>query len=33
MMRRALRNVEALPEGQAQVLLPLADDNGDDVDA
>jgi DNA recombination protein RmuC len=33
MMRRALKNVEALPEGQAQVLLPLADDNGDDADA
>lgn len=33
MMRRALKDVEALPEGQAQVLLPLADDNGDDADA
>jgi DNA recombination protein RmuC len=33
MMRRALKNVESLPEEQAQVLLPLADDNGDDVDA
>ena len=31
MMRRALKNVEALPEGQAQSLLPLAD-NGDDGD-
>jgi DNA recombination protein RmuC len=33
MMRRALKNVESLPEEQAQVLLPLADDNGDDADA
>ncbi|WP_414709553.1 DNA recombination protein RmuC [Ramlibacter sp.] len=32
MMRRALKNVEALPDGQAQALLPLAD-NGDDSDA
>jgi DNA recombination protein RmuC len=32
MMRRALKNVEALPETQAQVLLPLTD-NGDDADA
>lgn len=32
MMRRALKNVEALPETQAQVLLPLAE-NGDDGDA
>ena len=32
MMRRALKNVEALPEGQAQAMLPLAD-NGDDSDA
>ena len=32
MMRRALKNVEALPENQAQALLPLAD-NGDDNDA
>jgi DNA recombination protein RmuC len=32
MMRRALKNVESLPEEQAQVLLPLADDNGDDAD-
>ncbi|MBC5785823.1 DNA recombination protein RmuC [Ramlibacter sp. USB13] len=29
MMRRALKNVEALPENQSQALLPLAD-NGDD---
>jgi len=32
MMRRALKNIEALPENQAQALLPLAD-NGDDSDA
>jgi DNA recombination protein RmuC len=32
MMRRALKNVEALPDNQAQALLPLAD-NGDDSDA
>jgi DNA recombination protein RmuC len=34
-MRRALKVVEALPDAQAQVLLPLplADDNGDDSDA
>jgi hypothetical protein len=25
-MRRALKNVEALPEGQAQALLPPLDD-------
>ncbi len=31
-MQRALKKVEALPEGQAQVLLPLAD-AGDDADA
>ncbi len=31
MMRRVLKDVEALPEGQAQALLPLAD-NGDDGD-
>jgi DNA recombination protein RmuC len=31
-MRRALKNIEALPENQAQALLPLAD-NGDDNDA
>jgi DNA recombination protein RmuC len=29
-MRRALRVVEALPQAQAQELLPLADDAGDD---
>jgi DNA recombination protein RmuC len=33
MMRRALKNVEALPDSQAQALLPLADANGDDSDA
>jgi DNA recombination protein RmuC len=32
MMRRALKNVESLPENEAQALLPLAD-NGDDGDA
>jgi DNA recombination protein RmuC len=32
MMQRALRNVEALPDNQAQTLLPLADP-GDDSDA
>jgi len=32
MMRRALKNVEALPDTQAQSMLPLADD-GDDSDA
>ena len=32
MMRRVLKNVEALPENQTQALLPLAD-NGDDSDA
>jgi DNA recombination protein RmuC len=34
-MRRALKVVEALPDAQAQVLLPLplGDDNGDDSDA
>ena len=31
-MQRALKKVEALPEGQAQVLLPLAE-SGDDADA
>lgn len=31
-MQRALKKVEALPEGQAQVLLPLAD-AGDDAEA
>jgi DNA recombination protein RmuC len=33
MMRRVLKNVEALPEGQAQALLPLPDNDGDDADA
>jgi DNA recombination protein RmuC len=33
MMRRALKNVEALPETQAQALLPLAEEPGDDSDA
>ncbi|NNU42659.1 DNA recombination protein RmuC [Ramlibacter montanisoli] len=32
MMRRALKDVEALPDAQAQALLPPAD-NGDDSDA
>jgi DNA recombination protein RmuC len=32
-MRRALKVVEALPDAQAQSLLPLAEDNGDDSDA
>jgi DNA recombination protein RmuC len=32
MMRRALKNVEALPENQAQAMLPLAE-TGDDSDA
>jgi DNA recombination protein RmuC len=32
-MRRALKVVEALPEGEAQALLPLAADAGDDNDA
>jgi DNA recombination protein RmuC len=32
MMRRALKNVEALPDQQAQTLLPLTE-NGDDADA
>lgn len=32
MMRRALKNVEALPDAQAQALLPLAE-NGDDTDS
>ncbi|MES2939827.1 MAG: DNA recombination protein RmuC [Pseudomonadota bacterium] len=31
-MRRALKVVEALPQAQAQELLPLADDLGDDGD-
>jgi len=33
MMRRALKNVEALPDTQAQALLPLAANDGDDGDA
>ena len=33
MMRRALKDVEALPDAQAQALLPLPDANGDDSDA
>lgn len=33
MMRRALRKVEALPDAQAQALLPGIDDNGDDAPA
>lgn len=33
MMRRALKNVEALPENQAQALLPPAANDGDDGDA
>lgn len=32
-MRRALKVVEALPEGQAQALLPLADDGGEDAES
>jgi DNA recombination protein RmuC len=32
-MRRALKNVEALPEGEAQALLPKFDDALDDTDA
>jgi DNA recombination protein RmuC len=32
MMQRALKNVEALPDTQAQALLPMADTNGDDSD-
>ncbi len=32
-MRRALKNVEALPEGEAQALLPQLDDALDDTDA
>jgi DNA recombination protein RmuC len=31
-MRRALKNVEALPEGEAQALLPKFDDALDDTD-
>ena len=32
-MRRALKVVEALPEGQAQTLLPLADEGGEDAES
>ncbi|WP_445263708.1 DNA recombination protein RmuC [Ramlibacter sp. PS3R-8] len=32
MMRRALKDVEALPDTQAQALLPMADPDGDDTD-
>jgi hypothetical protein len=32
-MRRALKNVEALPESEAQALLPKFDDALDDTDA
>ena len=32
-MRRALKVVEALPDGQAQAVLPLSDEGGDDADA
>ncbi len=32
-MRRALKGVEALPEGEAQALLPAADDGEDDAQA
>jgi len=31
-MRRALKNVEALPEGEAQALLPKLDESIDDAD-
>ncbi|MFY8179412.1 MAG: DNA recombination protein RmuC, partial [Limnohabitans sp.] len=31
-MRRALKNVEALPEGEAQALLPKLDDLIDESD-
>jgi DNA recombination protein RmuC len=31
MMRRALKDIEALPETQAQALLPLAEDSVDDT--
>jgi hypothetical protein len=31
-MRRALKNVEALPEGEAQALLPMLDES-DHADA
>jgi DNA recombination protein RmuC len=32
-MRRALKVVEALPDAQAQAVLPLADEGSDDADA
>jgi DNA recombination protein RmuC len=32
-MRRALKNVEALPEGESQKLLPLVDEPLDDTDS
>ena len=32
MMRRALKDVEALPDTQSQALLPMNDPNGDDSD-
>jgi DNA recombination protein RmuC len=32
-MRRALKVVEALPETQAQSVLPLLEEGGDDSDA
>jgi DNA recombination protein RmuC len=32
-MQRALKKVEALPEGQAQALLPLVDGSGDDAES
>jgi DNA recombination protein RmuC len=33
MMRRALKNVEALPEAQAQALLPMPEEPGDDTES
>ena len=32
-MRRALKNVEALPEGESQKFLPLVDEPLDDTDS
>jgi DNA recombination protein RmuC len=32
-MRRALKVVEALPEAQAQAVLPLAEEGNEDADA
>jgi len=32
-MRRALKVVEALPEGEAQALLPAADESSDDAES